>query len=135
MNQKDFRLGLACKNSKEFMNMCAVYYIHHLGTNSEDIRVIWNPEIHTTYLEIRIHYLRDRSLIGFSGFKYIHLEKKVNGTMKLILDNGWDWITIQLENLSEKDVKNHLLCLIAFVEEVKNANPEMFGEFNPSERD
>jgi hypothetical protein len=129
MNQKDFSLGLACKDSKEFMDMCAVYFMHHLGINHKDIQVIWNPETHTSYLELRIHFIAEGKLRGLLP------DRHVNGTMKLTLDNGWDWIQIELDNLSENDLKEHFICLGAFIIEVKQAYPDMFGEFNPSERD
>jgi hypothetical protein len=62
-------------------------------------------------------------------------DRHVNGTMKLTLDNGWDWIRIDLYNLSEKDVSAQLFCLRTFVQELKRNYPDIFGEFNPSERE
>lgn len=129
MMQKDYPMELACKNSKDFMDMCAVYFMHQIGSKHDDIKVVWNPETHVTYLELEVHYLREGKLRG------LFPDRHVNGTMKLTLDNGWDWIRIDLYNLSEKDVSAQLFCLRTFVQELKRNYPDIFGEFNPSERE
>lgn len=125
MENLDIQLGKSCKNSQEFMNLCAVHFIHNLGIDSSDIRLIYNSETHTAYLEIHVHYLKDRHLLG---------DKHINGTLKLILDNGWDSIKAELQDISKKDVQDYLFSLSHFIEQVECTYPDMFGEFNPSER-
>lgn len=126
MKSFDVQLELSCKNAQEFMNLCAVHFMHDMGINNSDIKLIYNPDTHTAYLEIHVHYLKDRLL---------RQDKHINGTMKLILDNGWDSIKVELQDLSEKDVEIYLFSLTRFIEQVKSTYPDMFGEFNPSERD
>jgi hypothetical protein len=108
------------------MNLFAVHLMHDLGIDNSDIRLIHNSETHTSYLEIHVHYLKDRLLFG---------DKHINGTMKLILDNGWDYIRVELQDISQKDVQDYLFSLSRFIVQVKCTYPDMFGEFNPSERD
>jgi hypothetical protein len=40
MMQKDYPMELACKNSKDFMDMCAVYFMHQIGSKHDDIKVV-----------------------------------------------------------------------------------------------
>jgi hypothetical protein len=130
MKNLKMELGLACKNSKDFIDMLGVYLGHHLDINlGKDIKPLYNYETHTTILEVHIHYIREGKLRGLLP------DAHVNGTMKISLDNGWDWIEIELDNLSEKDVSDHLLCVKAFIEEIKETYSDLFGEFNPSERE
>lgn len=128
MKHLKIELGLACKNSKDFINMLAVYLVHHLGINAKDIESIYKYDTHIATLNIHIHYIREGKLRGL--FPDVH----VNGYIEIVLDNGWDWLSIDLDNLSEKDVLDHLLCMKAFIEQIKDAQPNMFGEFDPSKR-
>lgn len=121
----DIQLGLSCKNSQEFMNLCAVHFMHDLNVNNSDIKLLYNSQTHTAFLEIHVLYFRGRFLLK---------DKHINGTMKLTLDNGWDWIRIELQELSEKDIEMFLFSLNHFIQQVKTTYPDLFGEFNPSER-
>lgn len=111
------------------MDMLAVYLGHHLGLNlSKDIRPLYNFDTHTTIMEIHIHFIREGKIRG------IFPDAHINGTMKLTLDNGWDWIQIDLDSLSEKDIELYRFRILTFVKEIRESNPEMFAEFDPSER-
>jgi hypothetical protein len=129
MNHLSIELGLACKNSKDFIDMLGVYLGHHLEINlGRDVKPLYNKVTHISILEVHVHYIRKGKLRGLLP------DAHVNGTLRIILDNGWEWVSIELDNLSEKDISDHLLCIKAFIEEIKSTNPDMFGEFDPSER-
>lgn len=129
MNHLSIELGLACKNSKDFIDMLGVYLGHHLEINlGRDVNPHYDNVTHTSTLEVHVHYIRE------GKFRGLLPDAHVNGTMNITVDNGWEWVSISLDKISEKDVSEHLLCIKAFIEEIKSVHPEMFGEFDPSER-
>lgn len=103
------QIGLACKDSKTFLDMLGDYLGRKLDINiGKDIRAFYNIQTHTSFLAIHIHYLKKGRLAGM--LPDVH----VNGTMKLTLDNGWDWISVDLDKVNLQKEKDVLLEKIKF---------------------